>query len=166
MGAAITTDGHELTAALVNVGAGFNFENVTVTPISHLITGLAEHYVTAENQSVAAATNEASEHLNRHFGNLNWLQTVPTDLTTSESPQFDESAKAGLILGALSMQARGIGEAAGLTPGSGINTMVLTTALYDDLSFDGFFDVLARSQPEVFECSPPAPAWPTSLRHF
>lgn len=145
--AAVTTDGHELTAALVNVGSAANYENVTITPISHLITGLAEHYVTTENQSVADGTNEASEHINKHFGNLNWLQTVPTDLTTSESPQFDESAKAGLILGALSMQARGIGETAGLTPGSGINTIVLTTALYGDLSFDGFFDGVGSSGP-------------------
>lgn len=63
----------------------------------------------------------------------------PTDVTDGGVP-YDTAGKAGLLLAALSMHARTISERAGLTPGSAVTAITLTKALYEDISYDGYFD--------------------------
>ena len=138
--ATVNLNSDELTALVPAFSSETTLEGLLVTPVSHLAAGLALHYVNAEGQAVPAAAEEAWQHLNLHFGGLDWRTTTPADLTASPGAALDEAGKAGLVLAALSMQARSVSENAGLTPGGRVNGLTLTEALYADLSFDGFFD--------------------------
>src|SRR5712692_3794112 len=132
-------DGFDLTAVVPDYQALTTVSGIVITPISHWAAGLAAHYVRDEGQSFTSAYNEAWQHLNGHFGNFDWRQISPTDVTDGGMP-YDTAGKAGLLLAALSMQARSIAERAEQTPGSAVTAIALTKALYDDLSFDGYFD--------------------------
>src|SRR5712692_10406411 len=139
VGTATRLDGFELTAVVPDYQALSSASGIVITPISHWAAGLAGHYIKDEGQSFASANNEAWQHLNAHFGNFDWRQASPTDLTDGGVP-YDTAGKAGLLLAALSMHARSISERAGQTPGSAVTAITLTKALYEDVSFDGYFD--------------------------
>jgi hypothetical protein len=139
VGTATSLGSFELTAIVPDYQALSTVTGILVTPLSHWAAGLAAHYVRDEGQSFTSAYNEAWQHLNAHFGNFDWRQTSPTDLTDG-GVSYDTAGKAGLLLAALSMHARSISERAGLTPGSAVTAITLTKALYDDISFDGYFD--------------------------
>lgn len=133
-------DDAELTALIPEFKSGSEALGVVVTPVSHLTAGLALYYVRAEGQGIGAAYSEASGHLNAHFGVLTWATTRPTTLVIEGVTQFDSASRAALVLTALSMQARGIAETVGLTPGTSLNAMTLIGALYEDLTADGVFN--------------------------
>lgn len=134
----LSTD--ELTAIVPSFRADQALSGVVISPISHLTAGLALRYVRSEGLALASAYDEAAGHLHAHFGTLDWRRVVPTDLTTTPAASLDEAARAGLVLAALSQQARLISESLGLTPGSRVTGLTLTQALYQDLSTDGYFD--------------------------
>jgi len=139
VGTATRLDGFELTAIVPDYQALSTVSGILLTPVSHWAAGLTAHYVKDERQSFASAYNEAWQHLNVHFGSFDWRQIAPSDLTDG-GVAYDKAGKAGLLLSALSMQARSIAERAGQTPGSAVTAISLTKALYDDISFDGYFD--------------------------
>lgn len=141
-GVTVPVNSAELTALIPAFDVETKLETVRVTPLSHLAAGLALFWTEAEGQSLAAADAEAWQHINGHFGGLDWRTATPTDLPAAPGVNLDEAARAGLILAALSMEARLVAEADGLTPGGRVNPLPLTRALYDDVSADGFFDGL------------------------
>ncbi|TQF13438.1 hypothetical protein FJV41_23910 [Myxococcus llanfairpwllgwyngyllgogerychwyrndrobwllllantysiliogogogochensis] len=130
----------ELTALVPSFTAGTHLTDVAVNVVTHLTAGLSLYYARVEHQDIVQAHREASGHLNNHFGALDWSRVVPADLTTEAVPILDDAAKAGLITAALSLQARGISDAAGLTPAARVQSLTLLSALYDDLAYDGYFD--------------------------
>lgn len=139
-GVTVQVNSAELTALIPTFDVETKLEAVRVTPVSHLAAGLALFWVDAEGKALAAADAEAWQHLNAHFGALDWRTQTPTDVTTAAGATLDEPTKEGLLLAALSMEARLIAEQAGLTPGGRVNPLSLTAALYDDVTADGFFD--------------------------
>src|SRR6266849_3078703 len=96
--------------------------------------------------SVDAALKQAADLLNSHFGGVDWqsLGAIP-DLTNPKVGvvQVNNETKAAIILAGLSMEARDLSAARGLTPGGALNSFTLLAALADDLGFDGFFDGVA-----------------------
>lgn len=135
----------ELTALVPAFELETKLESLLVSPVSHLAAGLALRWVDVEGKTLAAADAEAWQHLNSHFGGLDWHSVSPTDLTTAAGATLDEPARAGLLLAALSMESRLMAEAAGLTPGGRVNPLSLLQALYDDVTADGFFDGQGRN---------------------
>lgn len=144
-GVSVQVNSAELTALIPTFDVETKLEAVRVTPVSHLAAGLALYWVDAEGKALAAADTEAWLHLNAHFGALDWRTQTPTDVTTAAGATLDEPTKEGLLLAALSMEARLIAEQAGLTPGGRVNPLSLTAALYDDVTADGFFDGIGRT---------------------
>ncbi|RKH92982.1 hypothetical protein [Corallococcus sp. AB038B] len=139
-GATIQLNADELTTILPRFSPGTQEAGVLLSPVSHLATALTLYLVRTERSEILAASDEAWRHLNGHFGNLDWRHSAPTDVTLSTSSQLDASAKAGLLLAALSQEALIAAQASGRTPGGPINPMALTTALYNDLVTDGLFN--------------------------
>jgi len=140
----------ELTYWLPTFEAGSQVRNLAITPISHLAAGLAAHWVETDGKSITVATEEAWVHINNHFGGLHgnpldWRTVNPTNLSGG-TWQMDGPGKAGLILSALSMEARAIAERAGVTPGVSMTTQQLVEALYRDIRTDGFFDGSANGR--------------------
>ncbi|HZA50050.1 MAG TPA: hypothetical protein VE549_04865, partial [Myxococcaceae bacterium] len=139
-GARVRLDGQELTAIVPEYRATTIVSDIVVTPASHWTAGLAAFISRAERTSIKAAYLEAAQHIHQHLGDVRWDAVVPADVTSDSGHQLDEAGVAGLILGALSMQARSIAENAGLTAGGSLNSMALVDSLYDDVTFDGYFD--------------------------
>jgi hypothetical protein len=147
-GTPVNLSGGELTAiaaSKVRV-AGDVIGGVVVSPVSHLVAQLAARYARSNAVSVDDALKQAADLLNSHFGGVDWqaLGTVP-DLTDPKVGvvQINNETKAAIILAGLSMEARNLSAARGLTPGGGLNSFTLVTALADDLAYDGFFDGVA-----------------------
>src|SRR5216683_742857 len=111
-----------------------------------LIAVSAGSYVRANGVSVDAALKQAADVLNAHFAGVDWqsLGAIP-DLTNGKIGvvQINNETKAALVLAGLSMEARNLSAARGLTPGGALNSFTLVTALADDLGYDGFFDGVA-----------------------
>ncbi|NTX67621.1 hypothetical protein HUA74_43940 [Myxococcus sp. CA051A] len=109
---------------------------IQVSPISHFVAALTRWH---QHQGVDLATayDLATTHLNAHFAGVPWQSAMPADLTTTAVTSLDESARAGLLLAALSQQARLISEQLGLTPGARVTAHSLTEALHQDLLADG-----------------------------
>jgi hypothetical protein len=139
VGTSSSVDSFELTAIVSDYQALSAASGILVTPVSHWAAGLALHYAREEGQSFQSAYSEAWLHLNLHFGNFDWRQISPSDVTDG-GVGYDAAGKAGLLLSALSMQARSIAERAGQTAGGSVTAISLTRALYDDISYDGYFD--------------------------
>ncbi len=147
-GTPVNLSGGELTAiapSQVRV-AGDVIGGVVVSPVSHLVAQLAARYVRANGVSVDAALKQAADVLNAHFAGVDWqsLGAIP-DLTNGKIGvvQINNETKAALVLAGLSMEARNLSAARGLTPGGALNSFTLVTALADDLGYDGFFDGVA-----------------------
>lgn len=140
LGAAAKLDGFELTYVLPSYKSGGRVDRVFVSPISTFATALATHRVRNADDSLDVAVDEAFTHLNNHFAGIDWRTVAPADLTIARSVQLDDSAKAGLIVAALSMQARLISDSAKVTPGSAVTTVTMVDSLAADLAFDGYFD--------------------------
>jgi len=147
-GTPVNLSGGELTAiapSQVRV-AGDVIGGVVVSPVSHLVAQLAARYMRGGSLSVDAALKQAADLLNSHFGGVDWqsLGAIP-DLTNPKVGvvQVNNETKAAIILAGLSMEARDLSAARGLTPGGALNSFTLLAALADDLGFDGFFDGVA-----------------------
>jgi len=126
--------------------AGDVIGGVVVSPVSHLIAHLAARYAQGSNLGVDASLKQAADILNSHFGGVDWqsLGAIP-DLTNPKVGvvQINNETKAAIILAGLSMEARDLSAARGLTPGGALNSFTLVAALADDLGYDGFFDGVA-----------------------
>lgn len=144
-GVTVQLNSSELTALVPTFEVETKLEGLRLTPVSHLAAGLALYWTTAEGKTLAAADAEAWQHLNSHFGGLDWRSATPTDVTAATGATLDEPARQGLLLAALSMEARLMAETAGLTPGGRVNPLALTAALFDDLTADGFLDGVGHS---------------------
>lgn len=164
-GTAAKLDGFELTHIIASYKSGTHADGVLVSPIATLATSLATHRVRNADDSLDVAVDEAFTHLNNHFAGVDWRSVVPADLTIERSVQLDDGAKAGLILAALSMQARLISESANVTPGSAVTTITVVDSLAADLSFDGYFDgVSGQGQIVLPRGVAVAPTPPTGTR--
>jgi hypothetical protein len=131
----------ELTALVPVFDIETKLEQLRITPVSHLAATLALFWAEAEARPLVDTDAEAWTRLNQHFGGLDWRIVTPRDVTTATGATLaDDATKAGLLLGALSMQTRLVSEAAGLTPGGRVNPSTLVSALADDITADGFFD--------------------------
>src|SRR5438128_96698 len=133
-GTPVNLSGGELTAiapSQVRV-AGDVIGGVVVSPVSHLVAQLAARYVRGGNLGVDAALKQAADLLNSHFGGVDWqsLGAIP-DLTNPKVGvvQINNETKAAIILAGLSMEARDLSAARGLTPGGGLNSFTLLAAL-------------------------------------
>src|SRR4051812_20661508 len=144
-GTTVNLSGGEITAiaaSQVHV-AGDVIGGVLVSPISHLVAQVVTRRVLAGGLSVDAALKQAADLLNSHFGGIDWQALGPIPDATSEEAgvvQLNNETKAALILAGLSMEARNLSLARGLTAGGALNSFTLLTALADDLAADGFFD--------------------------
>src|SRR3954470_2394146 len=142
---AVNLSGGEITAiaaSQVHV-AGDVIGGVLVSPISHLVAQIVTRRVRAGGLTVDAALKQAADLLNSHFGGIDWQALGPIPDATSEKAgivQLNNETKAALILAGLSMEARNLSLARGLTAGGALNSFTLLTALADDLAADGFFD--------------------------
>lgn len=140
-GVTVQAGSAELTALVPVFELETKLEQLRITPVSHLAATLALFWAEAESRTLVDADAEAWTRLNRHFGNLDWRSVTPRDATASMGATLaDDAAKAGVLLGALSMQARLVSESAGLTPGGRVNPSTVVSALADDLNADGFLD--------------------------
>src|SRR5258708_24661880 len=122
--------------------AGEMISGVLVSPVSHLTAQLVVRYVRANNLTVDAALTQASGLMNSHFGGIDWqaLGKVP-DLTNPKAVvvQVNAETKAAFILAGLSMEARALAVARGLTAGGALNSLTLLAGLVDDIGSDGYF---------------------------
>lgn len=139
-GATVRLGASELTAVVIDHEPARGGAFRAITPISHLEVALAGFYVRVKGKSFEEALNIARNHLEWHFGDLSWRGVVPADVTRAYRTQLDAAAKAGLLLAALSWEARSISENAGLEPAGEVTAMTLLESLYADLSWDGLFD--------------------------
>lgn len=139
IGLSVKLDGHELAAVVPAYKAGATLADLRVTPISTLSAAAAAFHVQKKGTDLATANAEASIHLNSHFGDVDWRVVTPADLTVPGVSNLSPEAKAGLVLSALSFQARTISTDNGVTPGLTVNAATLTAALASDLG-DGTFD--------------------------
>lgn len=141
----IRLDAQELTFLLGSYQASTSLTDLTISPISHLAAGLALRWVEADGKTIATAADDAWTHLNNHFGGslgagLDWRKVTPANFGVPGLGQLDAAGRAGLLLAALSMEARTIAERAGLTPGTALSSLALVEALYQDVRADGYFD--------------------------
>lgn len=165
LGVPAKLDGFELTLVLPAVRAGEKVADLRVSPISTFATAVASHRVKNADEQLAPALDEAFIHLNNHFGGVDWRKVVPADLGIERGAQLDDAAKAGLVMSALSMQARLISESANITPGSAVTMPTMIEALTADLAFDGFFDgVSGQGQLVLPRGTPVASSPPTGTR--
>jgi len=111
-----------------------------VSPIGHLIatrTRWKAALVPEVEFPVREAEQESSEHLDQHFGNVDWTRQKLGSLeVVAVSPI--EPVRAALVQAALSELARDIASAAGASPQE-VNVLALTQQLAADLA-DGMFD--------------------------
>lgn len=155
-GAAIQLNTDELTALVPEFKSGGKLEGVLVTPVSHFAAAQALYYVRANGKSVQEAYDAAWTNMNGHFGfgaSFDWRTTIPVDATVSTSSQLDGPGRMGLLLAALSQEARTLSEELKLTPGGSVNALSLTEALYADISYDGLFDGVGGQGPIVLPSS-------------
>ena len=144
-GTAVNLNGYEITAITPSQlrSADEMISGVLVSPVSHLTAQLTVRYVRANNMTVDAALTQASSLMNSHFGGIDWqaLGKVP-DLTNPKAVvvQVNAETKAALILAGLSMEARTLAVARGLTAGGALNSLTLLAGLADDIGSDGYFD--------------------------
>ena len=145
-GTAVHIEGAELTALLPSATrvAGDLLAGVLVSPVSHLTAQLAFFQATHGNGSLDDAIAQAATLIEGHFGGVNWRTLgAPPDLsdpTAAAVVQVNDTTKAALILAGLSMEARNLAIAKGLTPGGPLNSLSLVSALAQDLAADGYFD--------------------------
>lgn len=139
-GATVQLGSDELTVLVPRFQVGTKLERLLVSPISHFAAGLALREVQAGSADLPTADASAWYYLNSHFGGLDWRTVTPADLTATTSLQLDDSTKAGLVLAGLSQEALTLSKQTGLTPGGSLNALTLTSALYEDLVADGYFD--------------------------
>ena len=140
-GATVKVDGHELTAVLPSYRAATSVDRVAINPVTHLVAKLAGYYVIREGAKLAEAVSKAQQHLNSHFGGVDWSHITPTDFGVADAGvSFSDADRAGLINSALSQEALTISNTAGITPGSSVTSLVLVETLGDDLGADGFLD--------------------------
>jgi hypothetical protein len=115
-------------------------DDALVSPIGHLIatrTRWKAGQLREVEFPVREAEAEASDHLNRHFGNVDWTRQKLGSLeVVAISPT--EPVRAAIVQAALSELAHDIASAAGASPQE-VNVLTLTQQLAADLA-DGTFD--------------------------
>ncbi len=111
-------------------------DDVLVSPVGHLIEARTRVKL-ATYANVADAHEDAADHLNKHFGNVDWTRLKLGSLATpATSPT--ESVRSALVQAALSYLTQDIALAAGASPQE-VNVFTLTQALAADLG-EGTFD--------------------------
>ena len=138
-GRTVGVGGDELTRIVPTFSAGTQADNVSINAITHFTAGRTRQILRTQKTSTTLekAYRESADTLHNHFGALPWDSVVPADLAAANPTVLDAHVKAGLVNAALSQLALGISEAAG---GSSVSALDLVKALYEDVSYDGFFD--------------------------
>jgi hypothetical protein len=149
-GATIQLDTSNGLASFAVLGLGEQRDDVLVSPIGHLIvtrTRSSTDQFPGAPHPVVLAAQAASEHLNRHFGNVDWTRLKLGSLdVVATSPT--EPIRAALVQAALSELAHDIAMAAGASP-QDVSVMRLTQQLAADLEV-GTFDGNDHNNPSDF----------------
>lgn len=134
-GATIQLDPADKLNSLVRVELNEMRDDVLVSPVGHLVDARAA-WKLAELGDVTKAVSAATEHLHRHFGNVDWsrVQLVSLDQPAT-SPT--EPVRAALVQAALSVLAKDIATAAESSP-QDVNVYTLTKQLAADIGNDAF----------------------------
>lgn len=138
IGLGVKLDGNELTALVPAYTGGAVITGIRVTPVSTLATALALVHARAGGK-LAAAHEEAKQHLHQHFGGVDWSTVSPADLSVAGVTNLSPEARAGLVLSGLSWLAKQQAETSNLQPGLVVNAATLTSLLVQDAA-DGTFD--------------------------
>lgn len=134
LGLEVGLSSNELATYVADVRAGGTVDNIRLTPVSTLAVAFTRFHV-GRGQAVKAAWDEARTNLNAHFGTLDWASVSAADVTKSTS--LSQEGRAGVLLAALSSQAKLLAVASSVSPGLAINAGSLTAALVKDAEFDG-----------------------------
>lgn len=137
LGLEVGLSSSELATYVPEVRAGTTTENLRLTPVSTFAVAFTRYHV-AKGQPLKAAWEEARTNLNSHFGTVDWASVAPADVAKSTS--LSQEGRAGMLLAALSSQARLLATQSGVSPGLSINAATLTAALVKDVEFDGTFN--------------------------
>lgn len=137
LGLEVGLSSSELSTYVPEVRAGTTTDNLRLTPVSTFAVAFTRYHV-AKGQLLKAAWEEARTNLNSHFGTVDWASVAPADVTKSTS--LSQEGRAGMLLAALSSQARLLATQSGVSPGLSINAATLTAALVKDVEFDGTFN--------------------------
>lgn len=134
-GAAIQLDAGSGLESFAALELGEQRDDVLVSPIGHLIVTRTRSSAGAFRDAqlpVRAAEQAASEHLSRHFGNVDWTrQKLGSFAVPATSPT--EAVRAALVQAAWSELAHDIATAAGASPQE-VNVLTLTQQLAADLA--------------------------------
>lgn len=144
IGLGVKLDGTELAQLLPGYTGGAVVTGLRLTPVSTLAVAFTTFHV-ASGQPLADAHAEAMVHLNKHFGDIDWTQVTPADLTVAGVTNLSPEARAGLLLSGLSWQSKLQAESSSVTPGLVVNAATLMGALVRDAS-DGTFDGHAATE--------------------
>lgn len=134
LGLEVGLSSNELATYVADVRAGGTIDNIRLTPVSTLAVAFTRFHV-GRGQQVKVAWDEARTNLNAHFGTLDWASVAAADVTKSTS--LSQEGRAGVLLAALSSQAKLLAVASSVSPGLAINAGSLTAALVKDAEFDG-----------------------------
>lgn len=134
LGLEVGLSSNELATYVADVRAGSTIDNIRLTPVSTLAVAFTRFHV-GRGQPVKAAWDEARTNLNAHLGTLDWASVAAADVTKSTA--LSQEGRAGVLLAALSSQAKLLAVASSVSPGLSINAGSLTAALVKDAEFDG-----------------------------
>lgn len=110
---------------------------VRIAPVGHLVAARMRAAI-AGGVDARFALETAAEHVNRHFGNVDWERTEPAPLA-EPAPSPTEPVRAALVEAALSYLAADIAGEAGASP-QDVTVAALVHRWADDLEADGLFD--------------------------
>lgn len=123
LGLEVGLSSSELSTYVPEVRAGTTTDNLRLTPVSTFAVAFTRYHV-AKGQPLKAAWEEARTNLHSHFGTVDWSSVAPADVTKSTS--LSQEGRAGMLLAALSSQARLLATQSGVSPGLSINAATLT----------------------------------------
>jgi hypothetical protein len=133
-----------------------NSTGILVTPVHTLIEARFRGRLAVYLDPLDAYVN-AYEHMNAHFGDLDWLTVVPADVSQPAISPTEE-VRAAFVLGGLAVLADNMRAASDASP-QAVTLTTMLDALREDLAdplFDGNDDnALTQGGLAVGECPPP-----------
>lgn len=134
-GATVQLDATDQLTSLVQFDLDAQRDDVLVSPVGHLVDARTAWKLT-QLGNLTDAFDAATEHLDRHFGNVDWSSVQPASLAEpATSPT--EPVRAALVQAAFSVLARDIATAAQSSPQE-VNVYTLTKQLAADIGADAY----------------------------
>ena len=138
-GRTVTVPNGQVLQAIVHYESGLSI-NVTVTPLTHLVSGLA-NYKIENGQPVTQAVPEAQSAINQYF-TIDTTNDIPLDITdhTNTVSALSSEALYGFYLAAISNWSSWISEKNQVTPHTVYTSMGAIQVMYNDIQADGILD--------------------------